>query len=173
LRLEVEYFYDELAIEALVQIKAQGLVRAMKEWYELHKLCKCGTAMSIRLRTVIYLNKVEIENVPVFSCEACSRSEVFAEVKLELTGIIGKMGRSPEKQLLRFNDISEIAHLMFKVTQHRHAADPVEKIVEERINELLDLLLLAQSLSDEPWTEDVRKRLGQISKHALSVNDSP
>jgi hypothetical protein len=127
--------------------------------------------MSIRLRTVIYQNKVEIENVPIFSCEECQRSEVFAEVKPELTGIIGDLGNVPEKRQLYFNDISEIAHLMVKVTEKKHASDPVEKIVEERVNELLDLLLLAQSLQDEPWISDIRKRLTQISKHSLSVND--
>jgi hypothetical protein len=145
----------------------------MKEWYELHKQCKCGSTMNIKLRTVIYKNKVEIENVPVFSCEDCRRSEVLAEVKSELTGVIGKLEQTTSKQHIHFNDISEIAHLMFKVTEKQYAADPVEKIVEERINELLDLLLLAQSLQDEPWVEDVRKRLEQISKQSLSLNDSP
>ncbi|MEK3722051.1 YgiT-type zinc finger protein [Paenibacillus sp. FSL H8-0034] len=145
----------------------------MREWYELHKQCKCGSTMNIKLRTVIYKNKIEIENVPVFSCEDCRRSEVLAEVKSELTGVIGKLEQTTNKQHIHFNDISEIAHLMFKVTEKQYATDPVEKIVEERINELLDLLLLAQSLQDEPWVEDVRKRLEQISKQSLSLNDSP
>jgi len=143
----------------------------MKEWYWLHKQCKCGSAMSIRLRTVIYQNKVEIDNVPIFTCETCQRSEVFAEVKPDLTGIIGQLGNVPEKKQLYFNDISEIAHLMVKVTEKQRAADPVEKIVEERVNELLDLLLLAQSLQDEAWMNDIRNRLAQISKHSLSVTD--
>ena len=137
----------------------------------MQKQCKCGSSMSIRLRTVIYQNKVEIENVPVFSCDECQRSEVFAKVKPDLTGIIGKLGNMPEKKQLYFNDISEIANLMLKVTEKHYASDPVEKIVEERINELLDLLLLAQSLGDEPWTADIRNRLTQITKHTLSVND--
>lgn len=137
----------------------------------MQKRCKCGSSMSIRLRTVIYQNKVEIENVPVFSCDSCHLSEVFAEVKPELTGIIGKLGNLPEKQQLYFNDISEIAHLMKRVTDKQFAAAPVEKIVQERINELLDLLLLAQSLQDEAWISDVRKRLEQVSKHSVSVND--
>jgi hypothetical protein len=145
--------------------------RAMKEWDELHKLCKCGSSMSVKLRTVIYQNKVEIENVPVFTCNACSRSEVFAEIKQELTIMIKSLGRSPAKQYMQFNDFSEIAYLMHKVTDKKHAAESIEEIVEERINELLDLLLLAQSLGDQPWSEDVRKRLEQISKHSLSIND--
>lgn len=139
----------------------------------MHKHCKCGSTMNIKLRTVIYKNKIEIENVPVFSCEDCRRSEVLAEVKSELTGVIGELEKTDDKQHVHFNDICEIAHLMFKVTEKQYATEPVEKIVEERINELLDLLLLAQSLKDEPWAEDVRKRLEQISKQSLSLNDSP
>ncbi|UUZ95876.1 hypothetical protein LJK87_16685 [Paenibacillus sp. P25] len=127
--------------------------------------------MSIRLRTVIYQNKVEIENVPIFTCESCSRSEVFSEVKPELTGLIGKLGARPGKQMLQFEEVSEIAHLMVKATEKKWASDPVETIIQERINELLDLLLLAQSLSDEPWQDDIRKRLSQIARHSSTVPD--
>ncbi|NHN28494.1 hypothetical protein G9U52_01455 [Paenibacillus sp. S3N08] len=139
----------------------------------MHMLCKCGSTMGVKLRTVIYQNKVEIENVPVFTCEACNRSEVFAEIKPALIDVIKRFGNSPEKQLLQFNEFNEIAYLMLRATDKKFAAESVEKIVEERINELLDLLLLAQSLVDQPWTDDLRKRLEQISKHSLSVNDSP
>ncbi len=137
----------------------------------LHKVCQCGTNMNIRLRTVIYQNKVEIENVPVFSCDDCNRSEVFAEVKPELTGLIKQLGAKPDKSLLHFEEISEIAGLMLKASEKSREADPVEKIIEERVNELLDLLLLAQSLQDEAWMADVRGRLSQIAKHSLSAHD--
>lgn len=137
----------------------------------MQKQCKCGSEMSIRLRTVIYQNKVEIDNVPVFSCDSCNRSEVFTEVKPELTALIGTLGSKPVKQQLQFNEVSEIALLMLKVTEKKRASDPVEYIIQERINELLDLLLLAQSLQDELWMEDVRKRLSQIAKHSLTVQD--
>lgn len=137
----------------------------------MQKQCKCGEPMGIRLRTVIYQNKVEIENVPIFSCEACSRSEVYPEVKPELTGLIGTLGSKPEKQQLQFEEVSEVAHLMVKVTEKNRAADPVEAIIQERINELLDLLLLAQSLNDELWVNHIRKRLSQIAKHSVTVHD--
>ncbi|WP_281887894.1 hypothetical protein [Paenibacillus sp. YYML68] len=137
----------------------------------MQKQCKCGKSMSIRLRTVIYQNKVEIENVPIFSCDACNRSEVFAEVKPDLTGLIGTLGGRPEKKQVLFNEVSEVAHLMQKVTDKKRANDSIETIIDERINELLDLLLLARSLDDELWIEDVRRRLSQIAKHSLTVQD--
>lgn len=133
----------------------------------MHKQCKCGRDLEIRLRTVIYQSKVEIENVPVFTCEFCNRSEVLPEVKQELTGLIAELGGKPEKQRLRFDESSELAHLMRVVTDKEHRHEPVDKILEERINELLDMLLLARSLGDEPWMDDVRNRLSQISKHAI------
>jgi hypothetical protein len=144
-----------------------GFLSLMKELVLLHKQCKCGRDMGIRLRTVIYQSKVEIENVPVFTCEFCNRSEVFPGVKQELTGLIGELGGKPEKQRLRFDESSELAHLMKVVTDKEHRHQSVDKILEERINELLDLLLLARSLGDEPWMEDIRSRLSQISKHAI------
>ncbi|RAV19905.1 YgiT-type zinc finger protein [Paenibacillus contaminans] len=137
----------------------------------MSRACKCSERMSIRLRTVIYQNKVEIENVPIYYCEACGRSEVFPEVKPELTGLIGKLGAKPDKQQLPFQELSELALLMKKATDEKNKRIPVEKILEERINELLDLLLLAQSLKDEAWAEDARRRLKQISEYALSTYD--
>jgi hypothetical protein len=135
----------------------------------MQKSCKCGRMMSIRLRTVIYQNQVDIENVPIFSCDTCGRSEVYPNVKPQLTGLIAKLGSKPEKQQFFFHEMSEIAYLLLKVTEKQRMNDPVEKIVEERINELLDILLLAQSLGDLPWMEDIRTRLSQLTQHSLSM----
>lgn len=137
----------------------------------MQKQCKCGQMMNIRLRTVIYQNKVEIDNVPVYTCEVCNRSEVFPDVKPELTGLIGDLGSKPDKQQLQFDEMSELAHLMMKVTNKEHQHQPVDKILEDRINELLDTLLLARSLGNEPWMEDIRQRLSQISKHATRAHE--
>lgn len=137
----------------------------------LGKPCKCGQIMSIRLRTVIYSNKVEIENVPILSCEGCGLSEVFPGVKSDLTGLIDVLGSKPEKQQLAFHDLNELAHLMYKVSDKEHVNIPVEAIIEERINQLLDILLLAQSLGDPQWVDDVQRRLEQITKHTIPNYD--
>lgn len=135
----------------------------------MQKQCKCGQMMSIRLRTVIYQNKVDIENVPIFSCDGCGRSEVAPTVKPDLTGLIGKLGSKPDKQQLYFHELSEVANLLHKISDKDHMNDSMEKIIAERINELLDILLLAQSLGDSPWIDDTRKRLSQISQHSFSI----
>ncbi|GAA3407186.1 hypothetical protein GCM10020370_37280 [Paenibacillus hodogayensis] len=135
----------------------------------MQKTCHCGATMNIRLRTVIFQNKVEIENVPIYSCDACQRSEVYPPVKSQLTGYIRTLGTKPEKSTVLFNELSELAHLLFQVTRKENKHVPVEAIIESRINELLDLLLLAQSLDDQAWLEDVRSRLKQITTHMTAT----
>ncbi|MNR17315.1 hypothetical protein D3C85_1339670 [compost metagenome] len=88
-------------------------------------------------------------------------------MKPELTGLIGRLGSKPEKQQFSFHEVSEVAFLLLKVTEKERMNDSMEKIVEDRINELLDILLLAQSLGDEPWAEEIRKRLSQITQSAI------
>ncbi|HZG54935.1 hypothetical protein [Paenibacillus sp.] len=135
----------------------------------MEKYCVCGHSMSIRLRTVIFSNKVKIENVPIYSCGGCDRSEVLQDVKHELSSLIRRLGRNPEKQEIRFNESNEVAFLLHEVTKKERANVPVEQIVKERVNQLLDLLLLAQSLGDEPWSEEIRDRLSQIAKGSIAT----
>lgn len=135
----------------------------------LHKECTCSRSMSIRLRTVIYQNKVEIENVPVFTCDFCNRSEVFQGVKPDLTKLIAELGSKPDKMKIRFDEKSELAHLMKAVTDKEHRHEPVGAILEERINQLLDMLLLARSLEDQIWMNDIMERLSQITQYAMNA----
>ncbi len=138
----------------------------------MEKQCTCGFVMNVRLRTVIFSNKVAIENVPLLCCDECSRSEVFPDIKRELAGLIKGLGDNPLKQQLHFEELNELAHLMYKVSDKELLNVPVEFIVEERINQLLDLLLLAKSMEDEEWIADLYHRLSQISKHAISTYNS-
>jgi hypothetical protein len=135
----------------------------------LYKLCKCGFKMNICLRTVIYKNNIEIDNVPIYTCESCSKSEVFQPVKSELTELISQFGSNPEKKQFYFNETNELAFLLMTASQNEYKHTPVDKILEYRINELLDLLLLARSLQDELWIEDVLKRLSQITQQSINT----
>jgi hypothetical protein len=134
-------------------------------------LCKCSNKMSFRLRTVIYKHTLEIENVPIYTCDSCSRSEVFHLVKSDLSALIAQFGETPEKRIFYFNESSELAYLLLTAAQKEYKHIPVDKILEDRINQLLDLLLLANSLHDEAWIEDVLNRLSQITKQRINTYD--
>jgi len=134
----------------------------------LLKVCKCGIEMEVKLRTVIYSNKVEIDNVPIFSCSSCNRSEVLPEVKPDLTGLIATLGVDPERQSLLFNDINEVSNLMFRVSEKDQVNQSISAIIEERVNQLLDMLLLAGSIGDQQWADEIRNRLSQIASYSTS-----
>lgn len=123
----------------------------------------------MKLRTVIYSGKVEIDNVPIFSCSSCNRNEVSPEVKPDLTGLIGQLGSKPDKQTFMFNEWNEWADLLVEV--YGKQKTPHTQMLEEhavaRVNKLLDLLLLAQSLGDESWMAEIQKRLSQISRRSI------
>lgn len=137
----------------------------------MQKMCKCGKSMQIHLRTIVYSNKIEIMNVPIFTCDDCHSSEVFHSIKGHITEMIEKMGNPTEKQTLMFNDVNELAHLMYKASDRELLDIPLEMIVEDRINELLDLLILARSIEDDLWVEEVQQKLIQITNQSISVHD--
>ncbi|MBW7456677.1 hypothetical protein ACFOLF_02545 [Paenibacillus sepulcri] len=132
----------------------------------MQKRCPCGDVMLIKLRTVIYSGKVEIDNVPIYSCPACSRSEVFPEVKPDLTGLIGKLGTEPDKQTYLFNEWNEWADLLVEAYHDRKLSDSeaIRQRTENRINTLLDLYAVAKAAEDEVWIADIHKRLTQLSR---------
>jgi hypothetical protein len=136
---------------------------------KLVEQCICGSVMEIRLRTVIFSNRVKIENVPVYSCNACDRNIVYPGVKPELSELIRSLGGEPSSEHIQFNEVNELARLLYEVTQKEKSHIPVEQIVEERVNELLDLLLLAQSLKDETWANSIRDRLSQIARGRIAT----
>lgn len=125
--------------------------------------------MDIRLRTVIYSGAVEIDNVPIYSCDACFHTEILSEVKPDLTRIISGLGAKPKKQKLNFDEMNEWAHLIAKAIDKELMHVPIHHIIGERIDQLLDLMLLAQSLRDTEWEEELRVRLSQISKPVLTT----
>ena len=132
----------------------------------MQKLCLCGESMSLKLRTVIFSGKVEIDNVPIYTCETCSRSEVIPEIKADLTGFIEELGEQPKKMNVLFNERNEWANLLveYKLTKKtaQTAKDQLEQLMKSRTNELLDLYLLAQSLQDQDWLDSIVRKLTQL-----------
>ncbi|WP_238162379.1 hypothetical protein [Cohnella sp. AR92] len=126
--------------------------------------------MKLILRTVIYVHKVSIANVPVFSCDYCSHNEVFPGVKEDLGQLVGRMGAAPEPQTIFFDEKHEWAGVLAGLIAQKEPiqAASVARRIEERTNELLDLLLVASSLRDETWQMELRSRLSQLSAQYIS-----
>ena len=133
----------------------------------MHKQCPCGQVMGLKLRTVIYSGKLEIDNVPIFSCDACQHSEVKASVKVELNELIQELGMLEQRKSIRFNELNEWADFLveYKLQQksNQTSVPLYESMLEERINDLLDLYLLAQQMNDQVWLESIRRKLEQLS----------
>lgn len=131
----------------------------------MNKRCICGRNMEIKLHTIVHSNKVEIVNVPVYTCPACQRNELHEDIKSDLTRLISSLGFRPEKQLVHFDEVNEWARLFHEARDRSQM--PLEVLVEERINQLLDLLLLSRSLKDSQWAQEIRGRLSQMARYSL------
>lgn len=133
----------------------------------MFKRCSCEQQMDIRLRTVIYSKTVEIDNVPIYTCAKCFHTEILTGVKADLAQLINQLGAQPYKQKINFHELNEWAFLISKATDLELVHMPIQSIICERIDQLLDLLLLARSLNDLDWENDLVGRLSQITKSVL------
>ncbi|WP_235929936.1 hypothetical protein [Chengkuizengella marina] len=86
------------------------------------------------------------------------------DVKEDLTQLIQKIDPSYSKNQIFFNEINEFAHLLYVSSEKELIHIPIEDIIQLRINELLDILLLAQSLHDTKWVNETEKRLLQLTE---------
>jgi hypothetical protein len=127
--------------------------------------------MIVELRTIIYFKKFIIDHVPIYECKQCDRNELFPAVKADLNGLMADLDPNSSNQRISFDESNELAYLFKMVLSKQWEHAPIEQILMERTNELLDLLLLAQSLNDEKWTDQIRSRLKQLSNYAISFHD--
>lgn len=129
----------------------------------MEKLCSCGSTVMVKLSTVIYHNLVTIESVPIYVCAQCGKNEILAEVKSDLKHLIGKYENGPEKTILHLEEFSEVSYFYRQMLALDQSDRTVQELIEERINELLDTYILAKSLNDSIWTEDIYNRLLQLN----------
>lgn len=126
------------------------------------KCSRCGSDMEVVLRNVVYRKRVKILNVPVHVCvdDCCAHSQVVDVVKDDLKDLMTELGQNPERQAIEFEEMSELSNLLVLIANEGDST--VREALEERVNELLDLFLLAQSLGDEKWMLELRHRLTKI-----------
>ena len=126
------------------------------------KCSRCGSDMEVVLRNVVYRKRVKILNVPVHVCvdDSCAHSQVVDVVKEDLKDLMAELGQNPERQAIEFEEMSELSNLLVLIANEGDST--VREALEGRVNELLDLFLLAQSLGDEKWMLELRHRLTKI-----------
>jgi len=136
----------------------------------LLKRCNCGGDMSLGLRTVIFARKVNIHNVPVYNCPDCGRNDVFPGVKEDVGKLVGALGSEPAPTIIPFDQMHEWAGVLSRTLSgsERLRAEAVAKATEERIDQLLDLLLVASSIGDEAWKNEIHTKLSQLSAQYVS-----
>ncbi|WP_246873808.1 hypothetical protein [Paenibacillus dendritiformis] len=145
----------------------------------MNKQCKCGHEMRLALRTVIHDRTIHIHHVPVLTCPRCERSELYPAIKQEITDMIRcrKAGQSKElhggeqegdfvPRHYFFEEINEAASVLAECADAIGPGDLLpyaEEVMNDRINKLLDMYLLAKTLEDEEWMSELQERLKQIS----------
>ncbi|WP_169732277.1 hypothetical protein [Cohnella thermotolerans] len=141
-----------------------------EERVPLLKRCTCGQAMKLILRTVIHARKVSITNVPVYTCEQCFRNEVFPGVKEDLGRLIGELGAKPLPRSIPFDEIHEWAGVLKEALDQTQPLQlwTIARKTEERMNDLLDLMLVAASVGDETWKKELKSRLSQLSAQYIT-----
>jgi hypothetical protein len=129
----------------------------------LKKCSRCGKDTHMMLRNVVYRNRVKILNVPVHVCvdDHCAHSQVVEVIKDDLKKLMDELGQNPQPQAIEFEEVSELSNLLVLVVKEGEES-AVQEVVEEKVNELLDLFLLAQSLGDRQWMLELRQRLTKI-----------
>ncbi len=121
----------------------------------------CDKSMHLTLRTLVF-NRNEITNVPIYTCHVCEKSIVSDRVKPELTKVVQSLtGSAQQYQKVAFQEFSEFTNLLVMVAEETED-EMIEGLVEDRINQLLDLLLLAQSLNDQQWVDELSGRIRQV-----------
>jgi hypothetical protein len=127
--------------------------------------------MNLMLRTIIYSQKVTVHYVPVYTCANCTRKEVHPAVKQHLKEIVYRLGRNPEKQSIYFQDENEFAKFLYRASSDDFEQYSVDDMIHLRVNELLDMLILAESINDLGWVDEIHDRLDQLQDYTKVLHE--
>lgn len=130
--------------------------------------CNCEQSLKLELRTVKYSRSVTIRHVPVLVCDQCMTYELIPSMRSDLKRCIDLLGSDPGKTSFSMTDHHELAGVIYDVLADEDCPDDrlhakFEDEIEGRINLLLDMYRLAESMRDDEWVSDIRQRLSQLS----------
>lgn len=130
--------------------------------------CNCEQSLKLELRTVKYTRSVTIRHVPVLVCDQCLTYELIPSMRADLKKYVELFGPRPEITSFSLTDYHELAGVVYDVLADESCPDDrlhakLEDEIQHRINLLLDMYRLAESMHDDVWITDIRQRLSQLS----------
>lgn len=108
------------------------------------KVCpRCGNKMYFYLRKLVYMNNITINDVPVNRCSYCDHHELKDDIKDDLKRLLRELDNKNDKEV-SFTDYINID------------LDIYIKNSDLDIDSILDIYLLAKSLNDKRWMNEMK-----------------
>lgn len=120
------------------------------------KCLRCGSLMGIYLKNMTYMKKHIISDVPVHRCECCEHYELVDEIKEDLRMLLQKLDNSDVKK------ISFSKHYKVNKTDDK---ENIAYCTDMDIDSILDIYLLAKSLNDEKWMNEMKLLFEMLNKN--------
>ncbi len=138
----------------------------------MFKQCECGFEMDLTLRRLVFQKKIEITNVPVYTCSYCGKQEIVDLVKNDFSILLAELNRGKRENMVKerisFSEYSAVAKLLeeYKKENKEFREEDWQNIVAEQRDFLLDLLLLAKANNDQLWLREIKERLDNLKVYA-------
>lgn len=121
----------------------------------------CGASMIGTKGTLKHL-RTHIHHVPILFCPVCHRIEVHHLVKHEYD-ILAEYAHTDGADEVDFKDyMANKESFLYDNCVNHEGEEPID-IVTNQIDLSLDLLAFADSIDDEIWKEQLKKRLQMLS----------
>ncbi|MFF2907378.1 hypothetical protein [Paenibacillus sp. NPDC057934] len=132
--------------------------------------------MTIHMHTLVYNTKIKITDVPVYTCESCSRYEPLLAIKPALGELVQQLGREGiAGSKVSLTDCSEWAFVL-KETFSKFSGDSlpeleaeIRKTLQGRIDLLLDTYRFAGDSGDAEWMQETGERLSQLTLRSTQI----
>ncbi|GAB7387136.1 hypothetical protein BSNK01_09720 [Bacillaceae bacterium] len=123
----------------------------------------CGGSMIGASGTLRYF-RTYIHEVPILYCPVCNRIEVHPAIQDEYE-ILAEYAHNDHAPEVNFREYvsEETLENLFENCISIDEGD-MESLLKQQIDIALDLLSVAKSLDDRDWQEELKKRLGHLSK---------
>lgn len=112
----------------------------------MRKCRKCNSEMDITIRTIYFEKKIEIKNVPVYSCDNCHHTEVMEQVKEKVKSIILN-GNNTYKEIISLEKYSYFTRLLLKAYNER-SDSYMDTESREELDNILEQILLEEKFEE-------------------------